>query len=72
MDDEDRILRLAEVKSMSGKARSSIYADIRAGTFPRQVRLGARAVGWRLSAVRQWIATRPDTTKHVAALSQPR
>lgn len=41
-----RILRLPEVKALTGKSRSTIYGDISAERFPAPVRLGARMVGW--------------------------
>ena len=55
---EDKILRLPEVKTRTGIARSTIYKLIAAGDFPPPVSLGARAVGWLESDVNQWIASR--------------
>lgn len=40
------ILRLPAVKARTGLSRSTIYLRISEGSFPRQVSLGARAVGW--------------------------
>jgi len=40
------ILRLPDVKALTGLSRSSIYLHIKQGTFPSPVSLGARAVGW--------------------------
>lgn len=54
----DKILRLPEVENKIGRKRSSIYADIGAGTFPAPINLGARAVGWLESEVNQWIETK--------------
>ena len=45
------MLRLPAVKSSSGLSRSSLYARISQGLWPRPVSLGARAVGWPLSEV---------------------
>lgn len=54
-----RILRLKEVKEMTGLSRSTIYAEIARGHFPRQIKLtGTRSVGWHESAVIHWIETR--------------
>ncbi len=54
-----RILRLKDVKVMTGLSRSTIYAEIGKGHFPRQIKLtGARSVGWHESAVVHWIETR--------------
>jgi len=38
-----RIMRLPEVKTITGLSRSTIYFRIAAGTFPKQVSLGGRA-----------------------------
>jgi prophage regulatory protein len=54
-----RILRLRDVKEMTGLSRSTIYAEIAKGKFPRQMKLtGARCVGWHESAIVQWIESR--------------
>ncbi len=54
-----KILRLKEVKEMTGLSRSTIYSEIAKGKFPRQIKLtGARSVGWHKSAVIQWIKSR--------------
>ena len=52
------ILRLPEVKQRSGLSRSSIYARIARGEFPRLIRLGANSVGWSAAEIDQWIADR--------------
>lgn len=52
------ILRLAHVKQRTGLSRSSIYNGIRQGTFPHQIPLGPRAVGWVESSINDWIADR--------------
>lgn len=54
------ILRLPQVKAITGLSKSSIYAMIASGDFPSQVRLGARAVGWTADQVFAWVAARPQ------------
>lgn len=49
------ILRLPDVKARTGLSRSTIYLRIAAGTFPRPVPLGGRAVGWLESEIQNWI-----------------
>ena len=49
------ILRLPDVIKSTGRKRSSIYRDVRKGTFPAPVALGPRAVGWRESDIIDWI-----------------
>ena len=41
-----RFLRLPDVQRRTGKSRSTIYAGIADGSFPKPVKLGPRAVGW--------------------------
>ena len=50
-----RILRLKSVLERTGLSRSTLYRKIQAGTFPRQVRIAARCVGWRESAIDMWV-----------------
>jgi prophage regulatory protein len=45
------ILRRSEVEQQVGLKRSTIYQRMQQGTFPRQIRLGERAVGWRASDI---------------------
>lgn len=58
--DNKRILRLGEVISCTGRSRSSIYADIERGEFPRPIKLGLRAVGWLEGEIQAWIQNRID------------
>ena len=53
-----RVIRLREVMRITGLSRSSIYAMMDAGEFPKQVRLGLRAVGWLESEIYEWIESR--------------
>lgn len=53
-----RFLRLKEVQARVGLSRSSIYASISNGSFPKQLRIGARAVAWRSDDIAAWIEAR--------------
>jgi prophage regulatory protein len=57
-----KILRLAGVTEATGKPRSSIYEDMKEGTFPRPVKLGNHgsrgAVGWFEDEIAEWLAAR--------------
>jgi prophage regulatory protein len=53
-----RILRIAEVEAMTGKARTQIYDDIEEGKFPQPVPLGERAKGWVSDEIAGWVAAR--------------
>lgn len=53
-----RIVRLPEVKALTGLSRSTVYERIREGQFPRPVGLGGRNVGWVEGEVTDWIQGR--------------
>ena len=57
------ILRRKEVQARTGLSRSTIYAKISEGTFPAQINLGIRAVGWNSLSVEKWIAERIADTE---------
>ena len=51
---QDRILRRPEVERLTGLRKSTIYHLMSEGLFPRPIRLGRRAVGWRKSELTEW------------------
>lgn len=64
---KDRILRIAEVMEAVGLSRSTIYHLASIGQFPRQVRIGLKAVGWRESEIQAWIESRMQAPEGVIA-----
>lgn len=58
----DIMLRRAEVETICGLARSTIYRLMRQGEFPEPVRVGPRAVRWPTSEIETWLAARPRAT----------
>jgi prophage regulatory protein len=56
---EKALARRQQVEQLVQLSRSTIYAAVKAGTFPPPVRIGARAVAWRVSEVEQWLEARP-------------
>lgn len=52
------LLRLKEVCEILGVSRSTIYAGMNAGTFPRSVMISDRAVRWRSGDIATWLAAR--------------
>jgi len=52
---QHKFLRLPQVKSTTGLSKSSIYARISEGTFPKQISLGPRLVVWVESDIQNWI-----------------
>jgi len=51
-----KLLRLPQVKQSTGLSKSTIYARIAEGTFPKQIPLGPRLVVWVESDIQYWIA----------------
>lgn len=55
------MMRIKQVSTVSGLGRSTIYAYVRLGKFPKPKKLGERAVGWLSGEVYQWVAERAAT-----------
>jgi prophage regulatory protein len=56
LNDASELLDLIPVQAvirLTGLSRAALYARIANGTFPKQLRLGHRAV-WRMSEVVAW------------------
>ncbi len=66
----DRIVRQPELIGLVGVSPSTIWRWERQGAFPPRVQIGRRAIGWRLSHINKWLATRcsvgPSTVTRVA------
>lgn len=55
----DRVLRMPEVILTTGLSRSTIYAEISKGNFPKQLKLtGGRSSGWLESSVSEWLTSK--------------
>lgn len=56
------IIRLAELqRRFVPMSRVSIWRKVRNKEFPAPIRLGDRAIGWRVADVEAWLAARGDT-----------
>jgi len=55
--EQDILYRIPEVEAITGKKRQTIYRDIRAGTFPKPVKLSSQSVAWRKSDLDRWMAS---------------
>ena len=53
---QNKFLRLPQVKQTTGLSKSTIYARIAEGTFPKQIPLGPRLVVWVESDIQKWIS----------------
>jgi prophage regulatory protein len=54
------ILRRKKVEERTGLSRSTIYLRVQKGTFPRQINLGGRAVGWLENEIEMWITSQVE------------
>lgn len=59
------LIKLPAVKKRTSLSTSEIYRRIEAGTFPAQIKLGAKAVAWLEHEIDDWISqaiaqTRPS------------
>jgi predicted DNA-binding transcriptional regulator AlpA len=51
----DRVMRLNEVKRLTGLSRTTIWEMELAGRFPKHVQLTAKAIGWLSSQIDGWM-----------------
>ena len=58
---QDRILRPRELASYVGLSLATLWRLRRAGSLPEPLRLSPNCVGWRISVVDAWLATRTNT-----------
>jgi prophage regulatory protein len=53
-----KLIRLPTVELKTGLRHSAIYERMAAGTFPRSVPIGTKAVAWVESEIDEWIQDR--------------
>jgi len=58
MHTQSTVFRIKQVMDVTGLGRSTIYLWISEGKFPKQRKLGERAVGWISDEVFQWLSER--------------
>jgi prophage regulatory protein len=68
-----RFVRTKDVTRMIGVSRTTLWRMVRAGTFPRPVRIATRATGHVLEEVEAWMADRagPPSGEPDVAAFQP-
>ena len=59
---QDRMLNVREVVERVGLVRSTIWKQVRAGTFPAPHELAENKIGWPESAITAWLDSRPRRT----------
>ena len=52
------IIRRKQLETRIGLACSTIYAMMARGDFPRPIKIGRWAVGWRSEDVERWLKSR--------------
>ena len=52
---QSQILRLKQVKAMTGLSRTTIYRFMSINEFPKQIKLGPKSSGWLIDEVDEWI-----------------
>jgi prophage regulatory protein len=58
-----KFLRLRAVQDWTGLSRSTIYAMMQNGNFPKNYLIGARAVGWLESDIQGFINSRTNANQ---------
>ncbi|WP_288363296.1 AlpA family transcriptional regulator [uncultured Spongiibacter sp.] len=62
----EALLRRKQVEARTGLTRSTIYALISEGKFPKPIPLVGRTVAWTESSIDRWIAERIAASNEVA------
>jgi prophage regulatory protein len=74
-----KVLRLNEVRQLTGLSRSGVYSKLRRNPrrphdfddkFPRPFKLGARAVGWSAHELDDWLKAQVER-REAGAASEP-
>lgn len=60
---QQTIIRLPEALARTGISRSSVYTFIKAGSFPKPVSLGVRAIGFLSADIDAWIDARVKASR---------
>ena len=62
-----KLIRLPAVQAATGLGRNTIYEAMKRGDFPRSIKIGMRAVAWRISDIEQWVSSRGEVEDHMEA-----
>ena len=57
------LMRLKNVLSVTGLKRSSLYAQVAVGKFPRPIKIGPRSAAWIESEIDAWIGEQIKQTR---------
>ena len=53
---DNKIHRIKTVCDITGLSKSTVYAKMLNGEFPRPIKLGRRAVGWKSDELQAWVS----------------
>jgi len=56
--DDAALIRLPEVRRITGLGTTTIYQSVARGDFPRQIKIGPKSVAWVKSEVMDWCRRR--------------
>ncbi|TXM65682.1 AlpA family phage regulatory protein [Methylobacterium sp. WL12] len=56
MTEPNRILRFRDVRDRTGLSRTTVWRQVKAGSFPKPVNLTKHAVGWHETDIQAWQA----------------
>jgi prophage regulatory protein len=57
---EEIFIRRKALEAKLGLSCSTIYAMMAADKFPRPIKIGRRAVGWRNTDIQAWVLSKVD------------
>jgi len=63
---DNRIMKRPAVEDVTGLSRSSIYEKMKTGTFPKNIKLSERSVGWLAHEVQEWLKNRVSASRQGA------
>ena len=55
----DHIMTRKQVCAVVGRSPTSLWRDVRAGTFPPPRQIGPARIGWLASEIDTWLKSRP-------------
>ena len=67
-----RFLREPVVMDRTGKSRTTIHRDVKAGTFPQPIAIGPRSKAWLESDIEAWMAEQVRVSRNDQAAAASR
>ncbi len=67
MEAGNRLMKMSEVLAETGLGRSTIYAMMNRGEFPRPLKIGGKVIRWPASEIEAWLAALPRAAGEAAA-----